>query len=116
MLSIVVCVAIALIFNSCEKESFDEALLIGKWKMVGGTEYYKYLADHTGATWDPADDVTEEEAQTFTWSLNGSELTLIHNMEIKGVPKVYTLTKLTSSTLEFKDSFSNSYTYSKVTK
>ncbi|MFW6352457.1 MAG: hypothetical protein ACOC2E_08705 [Bacteroidota bacterium] len=105
----------ALFFSSCEveQENFDETLLIGKW--VSGTEYYKYNADGTGGTWDTSDDVTEEEAQAFTWTLVQSELTQVHMLEIGGsVPKVYTVTKLTATILEYEDDFGNQFSFSKV--
>lgn len=108
---------------SCETDdaSFDEALLTGKWLSDAQTQpdkntYYKYLANGTGATWDTDDDVTEEEAQEFTWTLVKSKLTHIHILEMGGVvPKVYTVTELTASTLEYYDDF-KSYSYSKVSK
>jgi hypothetical protein len=101
---------------SCETEepSFDEALLIGKWQ--SGTLFYKYHGDGTGATWDTADDVTEEEAQEFTWTLVKTELTHIHILEIGGsVPKVYTVTELTSSSLKYHDDFGVEFSFTKVT-
>ncbi len=114
ILGLLVIAAIAVFSNSCKKEdeSFDESLLIGRWK--SGTLWEKYFDDHTGATWDTADDVTEEEAQTFTWKLDKSDLTQIHIMEIGGnVPKYYTVTELTSTTLKYKDDFGVSYTFTK---
>ena len=104
-----------IIFNSCELENqnFDESLLIGTWK--SGTEYYKYNDNGTGGTWDTGEDVTEEEAQAFTWSLIGAELTQIHVLEIGGsVPKIYTVLQLTSSTLKYEDDFGKMSTYTKV--
>lgn len=104
-------------FVSCEMEetTFDDAYLIGKWQ--SGTEYYKYLVDGTGKTWDTADDVSEEEAQDFTWTLVQAELTHIHVMEMGGsVPKVYTVTELTETTLKYRDDFGKSYSFTKVSK
>ncbi len=101
---------------SCETEvtTFDDAFLIGKWQ--SGTEFYKYKIDGTGTTWDTADDVNEDEAQAFTWKLLQSELTHIHVMEMGGgVPKVYTVTELTETTLKYRDDFGKSYTFKKVT-
>jgi hypothetical protein len=99
---------------SCEKEPayFDESLLLGKWR--SGTLFYKYHANGTGGTWDTADDVTEAEAQEFEWSLVAAELTHIHILEIGGtVPKVYTVTELTESTLKYHDDF-DSFSFIKV--
>jgi hypothetical protein len=101
---------------SCEPEAevtFDQSLLIGKWK--SGTLYYKYLADGTGGTWDTADDVTEAEAQAFTWTLVKEELTHVHIMEIGGsVPKVYTVTELTATSLKYHDDFGVNFSFTKV--
>lgn len=109
---------IAIFTVSCEPEqekSFDQSLLTGKWK--SGTLYYKYLADGTGATWDTADDVTEAEAQPYTWTLVKDQLTQIHIMQIGGsVPKVYTVTELTATTLKYHDDFDVSYSFTKVSK
>ncbi len=109
----VLCV-MALGLASCQKEEeFDETLLIGKWK--SGTLYEKYLSNHTGFTWDTKEDVSESEAQSFTWKLEKSTLTQIHIMEVGGnVPKVYTVTKLTSTTLSYEDDYGKSYTFTKV--
>ncbi len=108
--------AVAAMFAvSCEKEPayFDESLLYGKWK--SGTLYYKYLANGTGGTWDTADDVSESEAQPFTWTLISDELTHIHILEIGGtVPKVYTVTQLTETTLKYHDDFGVNWSFVKV--
>jgi hypothetical protein len=112
---LMVCFSFSLLFNSCtdEETSFDQTLLIGKW--VSGTVYYKYASDNTGKTWDTSDDVTEAEAQSFTWSLVQSELTHIHILEVGGsVPKVYTVTELTASTLRYQDDFGKTYSFTKA--
>lgn len=109
-----VCFSLTVLLNSCEEDEtfFQESYLIGKWAQ--GTIYYKYLSDYTGKTWDTADDVTEAEAQKFTWTLVKSELTHIHIMEVGGnVPKVYTVTELTENTLKYKDDFGKTYTFTK---
>ncbi|MDR1459744.1 MAG: hypothetical protein LBI60_05990, partial [Bacteroidales bacterium] len=61
------------------------------------------FANGTGYFWDEGEDVSENEAQTFTWTLEKSELTQIHDMEISGakVPKTYTVTELTASSLKY---------------
>lgn len=103
------------LFISCEKEEefFDEALLIGKWKSE--TLYYRYDDDYTGVTWDTGDDVSEDEGQAFEWTLIKSDLTHIHILEIGGkVPKYYTVTELTATTLKYKDEFGKHFSFSKV--
>jgi len=116
MKKFVVCfvVLFSFILSSCQKEeeTFTESFLIGKW--VSGTLHYKYLSDKTGATWDTKDDVTEAEAQPFTWTLDKSELTHIHIIQTGGsVPKVYTVTELTATTLKYKDSFGTTFSFTK---
>jgi len=106
----------ALMMFSCEEETFfDAELLHGKWK--SGTLYYRYFSDGKGYTWDTSDDVNEDEAQRFTWTLVRLELTHIHVLEIGGtVPKVYTVKELTTSRLRYEDDFGKSYTFTKVTE
>jgi hypothetical protein len=102
---------------SCTKEetNFDKSLLTGKWQ--SGTLYYKYLADGSGSTWDTADDVTEAEAQAFTWTLVNDLMTHIHVLEMGGsVPKVYTVTELTETSLKYHDVFGVSFSFTKVGK
>lgn len=109
--------AITIFAVSCEptEESFDESLLIGKWQ--SGTLYYKYLAGGTGGTWDTSDNVTEAEAQVFTWTLVKSEMTHIHVLEVGGtVTKIYTVTELTATTLKYNDDFGVNFTFTKVSK
>ena len=107
---------IMLLMNGCDlfnhKEKFDKTLLSGYW--VSGSLYEYYNADGTGYTWDFLDDVTEEEAQRFTWTLEKSTLTQIHQMEMGGnVPKIYTVTKLNATTLEYHDDYGKYYTFTK---
>ena len=98
---------------SCEKDDdFNESLLYGKWE--SGTLYYKYNQNHTGASWDTKDDVTEDEAQGFKWSLVKSELSHIHTIQMGGgAPEVVTVTTLTSTTLKFNDGY-DYYSFTKV--
>jgi hypothetical protein len=103
-------------FVSCEPDEptgFDESFLIGKWQE--GTLYERYNDDYTGYTWDTADDVSEEEAQDFTWSLDEDQLIQIHIMEIGGnIPKTYTVTKLNETDLSYRDDYGTVYNFSKV--
>lgn len=106
-------VAFAAVSCEPEEESFDSSLLSGRWR--SGTLFYKYLSDGTGTTWDTGDDVTEAEGQAFTWTLVKSELTHIHILEIGGsVPKVYTVTELTATTLKYHDDFGVPYSFVKA--
>ncbi len=108
-------ILITALFVSCQKDdvSFDESLLIGKWR--SGTEYYRYDSNYKGVTWDTSDDVTEEEGQKFEWELVKADLTHIHIMEIGGkVPKYYTVTELTATTLKYKDDLGKHFSFVKA--
>ena len=112
---------VLILFSSCElpTTSFDETLLIGKWTrpstLSEGQDCYRYKADYTGAAWDTGELAGEEEAQTFTWSLEGAVLTQVHQGKMgQKVPKVYTLTTLNDSTLSYKDDYGVSFTFIKV--
>ena len=119
---IFIIILVAFFINSCKKEDnlnspkvpTYEELIIGKW-VTNNTLFYKYAADSTGSTWDTSDNVTEAEAQKFTWNIKKSVLTQTHIMEIGGnVPKVYTITSLNATSLVYKDNFGNVSTFTKV--
>jgi hypothetical protein len=107
---------IALFTTSCSDDSvdpsFDESLIIGTWQ--SSTLFERYDLDYSGATWDTSDDVTEDEAQEFTWTITKDELEQIHIIANGGnVPKVYTITDLTESTLVYEDSYGESTSFIK---
>lgn len=121
----------AIVMSSCGISSdveYDKALMVGKWEepsrlyedvdtgeKLQGYNYEVYKADGTGYTWDTADDVTEAEAQKFTWTLEGDDLTQIHIMEMgASVPKVYTVTNLTETELSYKDEYGKTHSFTKV--
>ncbi len=106
---------------------FDEIELIGRWQAPSDVapetafQYCIFLEDkddtgeyRLGKMWDEGDDVTEEDLTYlgngwFKWKLTGDELMEIHLMENGGaeVPKYYTITALSETTLIYEDSFGN---------
>lgn len=113
---------------SCKKKSsdpeFDQSLLYGRWQEGTVFEHYYdspidfVLANNdtvqvNGITWD-ASEVEEDEAQAFNWTLKDATLTQEHVGTFITVPKVYTLTKLTSSELTYEDNFGTVHQYTKV--
>lgn len=116
-------------FCSCGEPSqgddFDEALLYGTWKE--GSVYERYFATSVdfvmvngetvkvnGKTWDVSDDISEDEAQAFNWTLSGTMLTHEHVSTFVNVPKIYTITSLTSSKLSYCDDYGNTHHFSKI--
>ena len=79
------------------------------------------MGDHTD--WDYSEGDYEQFLLTeeyhgngwFKWKIDGKELHLYHFMSYgwAEIPKVYTITNLTSSTLTYKDSFGKSFTFTK---
>jgi len=105
-----------LLITSCTKEDeekgFDESLIVGKWK--SGSLFERYDSNKRGASWDTADDVTEAEGQEFTWTITKDQLEQIHIIENGGkIPKVYTITELTASSLKYKDDYGQTKSFRK---
>lgn len=112
------CSFTTLIVTSCvdpEVISFDSTLLIGKWEENG--LYERYDSDGGGATWDIKDDVTEEEAEDFNWTVNGSTLYQEHIL-FNGaiVPKTYTLVTLNSTQLTYHDDYGTYHYFTRVSQ
>lgn len=105
-------------FNSCgglipnDDESFDVSNLYGRWQE--GSVYERYDNTGYGATWDVSDDIDEEEAQLFKWTLDGSTLIHQHMGTFVTVPKVYTVTSLTPTTLIYGDDYGKTHHFTKV--
>ena len=117
-ISILAVSAIILSMSSCSPDTdveFDQTLLTGKWQENNSLVFEVYGKDGSGYTWDEADDVTEAEAQPFTWGLNGNVLTQVHTMEMGGnVPKAYTVTKLTATELVYEDNYGKVHSFDKI--
>lgn len=121
LVSILILLASLIAVSSCidteDDPAFDETLLYGKWQ--SRTLFYNYKSDHTGTTWDTADDVTEVEAKKFTWRLVKDELTHIYVTEITAstkasIPKVYTVVTLTADKLVYEDDYGKVFSFAKV--
>ena len=129
LLHIILGLLVVLGFASCHKDppvvNYDATLLYGKWQEGSVYErYYDSLIERVlpngdtvqvnGTTWDVADDVSEEEAQLFNWTLTGATLTHEHVSTFAVVPKLYTITELSSSKLTYKDAFGVTHHFSQV--
>ena len=101
-------------FHSCTEEEvfFDETLLYGKWQ--SGALFYVYSSNGNGKTWDEGEEVYESEAQSFTWTLEKANLLHIHIGEMgQKVPKSYTVTELTVTTLRYRDGYGKQFSFTK---
>jgi len=110
-----------LLFSSCGGEethiNVDESQLYGLWVKSNSQEYWRYRSDGTGVTWDESEDITEEESNlTYRWTLQTDRLTHVFSgaQGNQAVPKVYTITEITASTMKWKDDYSMEYTFTKI--
>ncbi|MBQ0015920.1 MAG: hypothetical protein KBT04_02925 [Bacteroidales bacterium] len=103
-------IAAVLLWAGCSKDKdkspkFSESNLIGKWS--SGTEFWRYDADHSGRTWDTADDVNEDDETTmrFAWSLDGDQLKHVFSGDEvhQAVAQYYTVKVLNATTLQWDD-------------
>ena len=97
---------------SCSKEDKKEEpqktyseLIVGRWKTADGGHYEVYNANGTGHMWDPAEDVQEEDADTFDWTIEGSHMTqIVHFQEGSGVvPQYCNILILNESTFKYNN-------------
>ena len=129
LLHIFLCLIVVLSFSACGdiplENGYDASMLYGKWQEGSVFEQYyssnieRVLANGdtvqaNGTTWDESDDVSEDEAQLFNWTLTGSTLKHEHVGTFVMVPKIYTITSLTSSELVYEDDYGTAHHFSKV--
>ena len=126
--------AVVVAFSACslfgnKDVTFSESDLIGYWQENGTEAFVRFLTERAdseykyGYEWDEADDVLESYVLEqkhgngwFKWKLVKADLTEIHLMDNGGaeIPKVYTVTKLTDTELQYKDDFGVKHSFSKV--
>ena len=115
-------------FGSSEEPTFVENDLLGLWQETGTEAYVRFTSekDNTGEykygrEWDESEDIFESDLLPygngwFKYKLVQSDLTEIHLMDNGGaeVPKVYVVTKLTDTELQYKDNFGTTHSFEKV--
>lgn len=113
----------ALLAGACHEEEVHIVVqpdqLYGCWVKNGTQEYWRYLEDGTGVTWDEAEEITEEESNLrFEWSVEGDVLTHVFRGEQgnQAVPKVYTVKGISASSMSWEDDYGLPYTFIKVVR
>lgn len=111
---LIAAVIITLGMVSCKKDekktestkSYSE-LIVGRWKTSADEPYYEvYYSDGTGKMWDTAEDVQEDEADTFDWSIDEhNQLTqIVHFQGGQGdVPQYCNIITLNETTLKYNN-------------
>lgn len=89
-----------------ESKSYSE-LIVGRWKTSAAEPYYEvYNSNGTGKMWDTADDVQEEDADTFSWSIDSNnKLTqIVHFQGGQGdIPQYCNIITLNETTLKYNN-------------
>lgn len=115
-------------FGSSEEPTFAENDLLGLWQETGTEAYVRFTSEQDeageykyGREWDESEDIFESDLLPygngwFKYKLVQSDLTEIHLMDNGGaeVPKVYVVTKLTDTELQYKDNFGTTHSFDKV--
>ena len=115
-------------FGSSEEPTFAENDLLGLWQETGTEAYVRFTSEKDdtgeykyGREWDESEDIFESDLLPygngwFKYKLVQSDLTEIHLMDNGGaeVPKVYVVTKLTDTELQYKDNFGTTHSFEKV--
>lgn len=86
----------------------NESLIVGKWKSINADYYEVYNPDGTGKMWNEDDDVSEEEADTFTWQFESDDKTKFtqyiefqHGTSV--VPQMCNILDLTESSFTYNN-------------
>lgn len=109
-------------FTSCEKEKpldVKSSQIYGQWIQTGTQKYWTYHADGTGNRVDRNEfEQDDENNGDFEWTLVGAELRhIFHGRQgNQNIPKYYTITSITANSMKWKDDYSNTLSFSKVTE
>lgn len=131
ILRIAVVALVGAVVASCSlgtEPTFQENDLLGLWQEDGKGAFVRFTAEKDstgvykyGCEWNEEEGVFESDLTTygngwFKWKLVKADLTEIHLMENGGaeLPKVYTVSKLTDTELQYKDDFKNVHSFQKV--
>ena len=125
--------AVMVAFSACslfgnKDTSFSEGDLIGTWQEKNTESFVCFTSEKDekaeykyGYEWDEAEDVFPEDLVKygngwFKWKLVKADLTEIHLMDNGGadIPKIYTVTKLTDTDLEYQDNYKVKHSFRKV--
>ena len=125
---VVVAIMMTSCFGSSNEPDFVEADLLGLWQEKGTEAYVRFTSEKDdtgeykyGREWDESEDTFESDLKPygngwFKYKLVKSDLTEIHLMDNGGaeVPKIYVVTKLTDTALQYKDDFGTTHSFDKV--
>ena len=125
---VVIAVAMTSCFGPSNEPDFVEANLLGLWQETGTEAYVRFTSEKDdtgeykyGREWDESEDIFESDLLPygngwFKYKLVKSDLTEIHLMDNGGaeMPKIYVVTKLTDTALQYKDDVGTTHSFDKV--
>ena len=111
---IISAVLMTLLLVSCGKKDEPEPtksyseLIVGRWKTDAAEPYFEvYNSNGTGHMWDTADDIQEEEADQFDWTMDEEHKELTQNVHFQGgqgdVPQYCNILILNETTLKYNN-------------
>ena len=129
ILRIALVAMVGAVVASCGMEpTFQENDLLGLWQEDGKEAFVRFTSEKDstgvykyGCEWDEGDGVFESDLTKygngwFKWQLVKADLTEIHLMENDGavITKVYTVTKLNDTELQYMDDYKVTHSFQKV--
>ena len=130
ILRIALVALVGVVMTACvgtEAPTFSQSDLLGLWQENDTKHYVRFTTEQADSAymyareWDEAEDVMEGDLKPygngwFKWKLVQTDLTEIHLMDNGGaeIPKIFTVTKLTNSELQYKDDYKKTHSYQKV--
>ena len=101
------------LFTRKQRVIYDSALMIGEW--LQGSEHEQYIADGSGRRWDTGDDVSRDEAQVFSWTMDSNLLTVRYDLKLGGLMiRQYVVTFVDDETLVYRDAYGGTFMFDKV--
>ncbi|MCQ2348051.1 MAG: hypothetical protein MJZ65_02565 [Paludibacteraceae bacterium] len=133
------CTVLMFVVTGCKEGEVEdpETMLVGYWQRTNTNQYVRFMHDdgemrdgyYLGYEWDEDDEVYEDDLWNYMYHGNSwfewyttvdnkdNKLTQIHLMDNGGadIPRIYTITTLTETTLSFTDGF-DTRNYVKIAK
>ena len=126
LLILVAAFIVTLFTVSCSKKKDEPTnskpyteLIVGRWKTADGGHFEVYDANGTGHMWDPADDVQEDEADNFDYTVNEKEKHMTQIIHFQGgqgdVPQSCNILILNETTFKYNnEALKAEYTLTRV--
>ena len=118
---------VTLVMVSCSKKKDEPAsstktyseLIVGRWKTADSGHFEVYEASGIGHMWDPADDVQEDEADNFDYTIDEKEKHMTQIIHFQGgqgdVPQSCNILILNETTFKYNnEALKAEYTLTRV--